>query len=1043
MKQESGKSLHPFERVTIHLVSHNHWDREWIFTAKYTNRWLVPFFNNLFNRLKEQPHYRFVLDGQTLIVEDYLNQLSYDEAKEKEKLIRKYVQEGRLLVGPAYLQPDWSLVSGEALVRNLLIGHQMAENLGGVMKVGWMLDNFGQIAQAPQIYRGFGIQGVFVWRGIEMPAEQLRSEFWWEAPNHSRVMAVYLINSYRNAMVLSLTREIAKERIISQAQALLPFATTPNVLLMNGYEQVPWPDDILPIIDEVNREIEPEMHCIQSTPPDYLEAIMSYDPDLPVLRGYFYSGRYAPILKGVYSSRSHLNLKNHECQRELERWAEPFTAFTWAFGGEYPHTKLLDAWKTLLLNHTHDDICGCCVDTIARDMEERFERVYAIANEISTESLRTLAQTVDTSMSEGSSAIVLFNPSAVARSEVVGFRLEIPESFSRFSLRDSQGQLVPYQVVRREGSVADIYFWADQVPALGFKTFYLIKGNRKVDIQPRVRASKRERVLENDILKVKINRNGTLTVTHKPSGQVYENLGYFEDGGDAGDTYDYSYPKHDTVIDSLNQRAQIDLELAGPLLARFKVTLHLKLPKALSPDRQTRSTELTDYPIVTYVELAAGSRHVELRTVINNVAKDHRLRLLFPTGINSEVSYAEEPFDIATFPVQSPQYQENVPERFKALMLAGRYKKPVETHPFQNFVGMYDHHRGLTIISRRLTEYEVLKDNTIALTLLRSVGWLARYDLLTREGDVGPNIFTPEAQCLGKHVFSYAIYPHEPDWNKACPHFESEIHNMKMRAIQTSIHDGNLPDEFSFIGWTHQQPAGAFRITSVKKAENDSGIIFRFYNTQEVRARGRLRHWGRVSKAFQTNLNEEVISEFPIKEGLIHVEARGKEIVTLKLKFNRLKLILEPVDEETKRLIPLLPSEDLPQVDSPPVITREEVQSERQRARELAKKLHKMRDRVFLMEDEIERTATKDVAKLAELQRLKSEVATLTRQLYECRISALLNSELYIMTTIEDELEEIGEEMSWSRIKKRVGEYLMHYFEQLLDTQKTQHSEGQ
>jgi 2-O-(6-phospho-alpha-D-mannosyl)-D-glycerate hydrolase len=142
--------------LTVHLISHNHWDREWIFTAKYTNRWLVPFFNNLFKTLATQPGYRFVLDGQTLIVEDYLAQLPDEEAAAREQELRRYVREGRLLVGPAYLQPDWTLVSGEALVRNLMIGHRIAERLGGVMKAGWMLDNFGQIAQAPQIYKGSG-----------------------------------------------------------------------------------------------------------------------------------------------------------------------------------------------------------------------------------------------------------------------------------------------------------------------------------------------------------------------------------------------------------------------------------------------------------------------------------------------------------------------------------------------------------------------------------------------------------------------------------------------------------------------------------------------------------------------------------------------------------------------------------------------------------------------------------------------------------------------------------------------------------------------
>ena len=197
------------DRITIHIISHNHWDREWIFTSKYTNRWLVPFFNNLFEMLKKYPDYRFILDGQTLMIEDYLGQLSEGEAASKEAEIRGYVKEGRLLVGPCYMQPDWTLVSGEALIRNLLIGHRMAKRFGGVMKVGWLLDNFGQIAQAPQIHRGFGIRGVFLWRGVGMDPDELRSEFWWEAPDGSRVLAIYLLNTYRNAMALSPIREIA------------------------------------------------------------------------------------------------------------------------------------------------------------------------------------------------------------------------------------------------------------------------------------------------------------------------------------------------------------------------------------------------------------------------------------------------------------------------------------------------------------------------------------------------------------------------------------------------------------------------------------------------------------------------------------------------------------------------------------------------------------------------------------------------------------------------------------------------------------------
>lgn len=1021
--------------LKIHIISHNHWDREWIFTAKYTNRWLPLFFDNLFKMLAEQPAYRFVLDGQTLIIEDYLSQLPVEEAGRREQELSKYVKAGRLLIGPAYLQPDWGLVSGEALVRNLMIGHDMAQRLGGVMKAGWMLDNFGQVAQAPQIYRGFGIEGVFVWRGIAMEPEELTSEFWWESPDGSKILAIYLINSYRNAMTLSLTKEIAKERVISEAKALLPFATTPNVLLMNGYEQVPWPDDVLPIIEEVNQALNGDMTCLQSTPPDYLEAVNRFTPRLPTLRGYLYSGRYMPVLKGVFSSRSHLKLLNNECQRELERWAEPFAALAWTMGTKYPEAKLITAWKTLLLNHTHDDMCGCSVDTIVRDMEERFEAVYTIARDISDESLRSITERIDTSRLPGLVAIVIFNPSPRERQDVLGMTLTLPnEVTGSFTLRDSQGRPAPYQIVSREGQKVGLYLYVDDIPALGYETFYLVSGAEPVAAHPAVIASAETRTLENDHLKVEINQDGSLNVTHKETGQTYQNLAYFEDGGDAGDTYDYSYPATDKVISSLGRPAQITLVESGPLVATFKVVITLDLPEALTADRQARSETTRSYPIISYIELSAGCRRVEIKTTVHNAVKDHRLRLLFPTGLQADYCHAEEPFDVAQLPVIAESALTELPQQMQALMIAGRYTAPVNTHPFQNFVDYNDGEKGLAITSRRVTEYEVIPENgTIALTLLRSVGWLARYDLLTRVGDVGPHIFTPEAQCLGKQEFHYAIYPHRGERAHEKAHNQAFSHNLKLRAIQTSLHAGNLPNRLSFLSLSTGE-SNAFRISALKRAEAGDGLIVRFFNTRDEPVEGELETWFQQAlQVFRTNLNEEEQAAINGANGKVRLQARPKEIVTLKFKLNtHLRTNVRHHTDATWLLPPLPQNDEAAPVTPLPVITEEEVQRELDRVEQLAAELLQAKADVFTIEDEIERTASRDIARLSALQRKKTEVATLTRQLNESRISALVNRQLFVTNQIESELAEIGEAMSWSRTKKRAGEYLVHYYDGLL-----------
>ncbi len=77
--------------------------------------------------------------------------------EEKEFLMKQFIQEGRLSVGPWYVLPDEFLVSAESSVRNLLLGYKIAFEFGRVMKIGYIPDPFGHISQMPRILKGFGI----------------------------------------------------------------------------------------------------------------------------------------------------------------------------------------------------------------------------------------------------------------------------------------------------------------------------------------------------------------------------------------------------------------------------------------------------------------------------------------------------------------------------------------------------------------------------------------------------------------------------------------------------------------------------------------------------------------------------------------------------------------------------------------------------------------------------------------------------------------------------------------------------------------------
>ncbi len=271
----------------------------------------------------------------------------------------------------------------------------------------------------------------------------------------------------------------------------------------------------------------------------------------------------------------------------------------------------------------------------------------------------------------------------------------------------------------------DLYLWiTETIPAVGYRTYTIAPNISPPAAHPQITASATTNSMENAYLHVQINPNGTLTIHEKIHDDQYENLGYFEDGGDCGDTYDYSYPTHDQIITSLNEKADIRLELAGPLLARFRIELKLKLPRALTSDRQARSSKTSQVTIVSFVELAANAGHVEITTTVHNCIKDHRLRVLFPSGIETDHSLGGMPFDVARFPIVETKTND-VPEALYGLMLAGRYTAPVGTHPFQNFITLASEQSSLSIFSRGLSEYEIIAEqNQIALTLIRGLAGL-------------------------------------------------------------------------------------------------------------------------------------------------------------------------------------------------------------------------------------------------------------------------------------------------------------------------------
>lgn len=872
---------------TLHVISHTHWDREWYLTFQQFRMRLVDLIDNLLYILDNDPDFKyFSMDGQTIVLEDYLQ-----IRPEKRAVLEQYIREGRIIIGPWYQLNDEFLVSGESTIRSLLVGHRLAQEFGPVMKVGYLPDQFGNISQMPQILNSFGIDNAIFGRGLQLEGDR-KMEFWWESPDGSRVLASLMAYWYNNAQHFPNDTQEAIQYTLRLRDMMKDISHTGQLLLMNGVDHLEAQPDVGDIIKRVNEKLE-EDEIVHSTLPAYIDAIkksiQESGAQLGVIRGEMREDRGGNVLAGTLSTRIYLKQANEASQTALEKYAEPAASFAYTLGKQYPQGFLRYAWKLLMQNHPHDSICGCSIDQVHREMMPRFDQVRQIASELTDRALSAVANNIKTD----ADSLVIFNPLNWTRTDkvhaTIDFEIGDPtrtvptvdpaRDVAAIRLVDTDGNEVPYALIsttRTGKQILDphqlplevmvrrfeIEFVAENVPACGYKTYKIEKcaATQATHASPASEAYW-DNALTNEYLRlsiqsgmVSLERIGT---SEEPYGEVYANINTFEDVGDVGDEYLYVRPANNITITSLDARPRVSIIDRGPISATFKLDLNLKLPAKAEPNGASRSETMVDCPITTYLTVTRGIPRVDIRTVVKNAAKDHRLRVLFPNGIESDVSVAEGQFDVVTRPVGAPE----------------EWPGAAPFYPQQRWMDVSDGSRGLCIINKGMPEYEVYTDDarTIALTLLRCVGRLSG-------GAEAPGANpTPEAQCIGEYTFEYAVYPHAGDWQDAKVWMQAHEHNIPMLAVQTGAHEGDLPAELSFV----ETSGPELVISAIKKAEDSDMLVVRFYNTTEADIPG---GWIKVrgsKSAKMLNMNEEVTGDVTFADETVTLDIPAKKIVTL------------------------------------------------------------------------------------------------------------------------------------------------------------------
>ncbi|MGB4861691.1 MAG: hypothetical protein WBO97_04465, partial [Tepidiformaceae bacterium] len=414
---------------TVYVVPHCHWDREW-YQPHELFRWrLVQMIDELLDHMEHHPEYRcFNLDGQSIVIEDYLQLRPENEGR-----LRALIESGRVVIGPWWVQPDEFLPSGESHIRSFQRGIRFAERLGGSLRVGHCADQFGHIAQMPQIMKQLQLTSACLWRGVSdaIPGWS----FQWEAPDGTRLPVLYLRNSYSSGWRLPTEPDDLLERTRRQERDL---ADGLPAVLMNGTDHSRMEKHVPAILAAAaDRGYDFKL----ATLAEYEKAVLEAGVDDVVHHGEMRSPDRSNVLVGVLSARMNIKQRDFEVSGWLEKYAEPLELLSYLHHGPDGTPALRHAWRTLLENSPHDSICGCSVDQTHIEMFPRYDRAEQLAQQVAKESMWHLA---GRSALAAPGGLTVFRPVANAATVL---RANVPHDWSKgseFQLPD--GSRVPFAV---------------------------------------------------------------------------------------------------------------------------------------------------------------------------------------------------------------------------------------------------------------------------------------------------------------------------------------------------------------------------------------------------------------------------------------------------------------------------------------------------------------------------------------------------------------------------------------------------------------------
>ncbi len=834
----SEKALEPLrpllQQATMHLTGNSHIDAAWLWPWTETVDVVKRTFSTALQLMHEYPGYTYTQSAAAY------NDWLADKYPEINDEIKKRIAEGRWeVVGGMWVEPDLNLPSGESIARSILIGKRWyKEHYGVDVHIGWNPDSFGYDWQLPQIYKKSGIDYFVTQKMSWNDTNQLPLKlFWWQSPDGSKVLT-YFPHGYGNSNLspVRLSADLAQARVLAPGMTEMmdlygvgDHGGGPTRDVLDQGERWMQPDKIAPKVEfgtalslftSVEKQVAPESktwnyktiadgYQYPAAPPTGEISIPTWDDEL-----------YLEFHRGVYTTQAGMK-RNLRDAPERTLHAEDYASLAWLDGNPYPEQELTDAWKKITFNDFHDLAAGSGIATIYRDAQKDFDQVRWETNEISGKALNTLAERVDTGVTQGV-PIFVFNPLAWRRSGHFKVHVQMPAEAADVSVLDAHGAVLPSQVLSKDAKTHafDLLVEARDLPTMGYEVLRVVPGKRAFASDLRVTGT----TLENANLRVVVDpKTGCIASLYDKRasfealapGTCGNELQAFADKPARYDAWNIDPGTLDQPPARLTQTDSVEVVEKGPMRGVIRVSRHWQNSK-----------------FVQQIVLYAGSDEAEVENDVDWRETHVLLKAAFALSASAPFATYEIPFGT----IERPTTRNNSWEK-------ARFEVPA-----LRWADLGDAQHGFSLINDSKFGYDAV-GNLLRLSLLRS-----------------PTSPDPDADRGHQH-FSYALYPHAGDWKQAMTIRHGYEFNEKPTAMKVEAHAGEMPPEFSFVSLTPDNVV----LTAMKKAEDSDALVFHMYEWAGKDATVELKVPHGATDATETNLMEQAEGK-PLTLDNDHVE---------------------------------------------------------------------------------------------------------------------------------------------------------------------------